>query len=111
MVPLSGLEPAASAQVHAHIELLCERLQSPVAVAMQVDCAFCHAIRDSLADEKATLFLSHLAEQLSERLIGSIRRECLDHVVVFWEGASAPCAAPLRGTHSHRQPAFRKSLR
>jgi hypothetical protein len=40
-------------------------------------------LRDSLADEEAALFLSRLAEQLSERLIGSIRRECLDHVVVF----------------------------
>jgi hypothetical protein len=27
-----------------------------------------------------------LAERACERLIGSIRRECLDHVVVFGEG-------------------------
>jgi hypothetical protein len=42
-------------------------------------------LRDSLADEEATLFLSPLAEQLSERLIGSIRREWLHNVIVFSE--------------------------
>ena len=32
----------------------------------------------------------------AERLIGSIRRECLDHIVVFRRGPSTPNPAILR---------------
>ena len=31
-----------------------------------------------------------------ERAIGSIRRDCLDHVIVFWRATSSPSSAMLR---------------
>jgi transposase InsO family protein len=40
----------------------------------------------------------------AERLIGSIRRECTDHIVIFWRTPSAPCAVvvhELLQRHAH----------
>jgi hypothetical protein len=39
----------------------------------------------------------------AERLIGSIRRECLDHVIVFGRGTSAPNSEILRSLLQWRQ--------
>jgi transposase InsO family protein len=46
--------------------------------------------------DKPTSPASPWQNGFAERLIGSIRRECLDHIVVFGEGPSAPDPAILR---------------
>ena len=46
---------------------------------------------------------------IAERLIGTLRRECLDHVVVFDERHFAPCALRVRGLLNQTRP--HRSLR
>ena len=53
--------------------------------------------------DRPTAAASPWQNGFAERLIGSIRRECLDHVIVLGEGASAPNPAILCGLLQRRQ--------
>jgi hypothetical protein len=55
--------------------------------------------------------LSPWQNGFAERLIGSVRRECLDHTIFFGEGSPAPVADLLRKLSQPNQNASRASER
>ncbi|HVI77500.1 MAG TPA: integrase core domain-containing protein [Candidatus Acidoferrum sp.] len=70
-----------------------------------------HRLRAMGIHDKPIAPLSPWQNGFAERLIGSVRRECLDHTIVFGEGSPAPVADLLRKLSQPNQNASRASER